>query len=277
MTRRFQTRTLIAVTLALGASVACGTSDPKLEIEAVPVGSEVTVVREDGGVVQGTLAERSTEAVKVDGELGVRTVPRKQIAEVQIIDRTAPVPAPLPARAKWLEYTLPAGTSLKVRLDTAVNSKSSRVEDRVEATLTEALTQGDSTVVPVGSVLKGDVTAVEAAGKVKGRASLAMRFRSLSVTGHDAPYDVVVGMSQLAPATKSEDYAKIGIPTAVGGIIGGILGGKKGALTGIVIGGGAGTAVVLTTAGDEIDLPAGTVLTMTLDQPVEIRVPIIKR
>ncbi len=268
---------LVAVTLALGASIACGSSDPKLEIEAVPVGAEVAVVREDGGVVQGTLSERSTEAVKVDGELGVRTVPRKQIAEVQLIDRTAPVPAPLPARAKWFEYTLPAGTKLTVRLDTAVNSKSSRVEDRVEATLTEALTQGDDTVVPVGSLLKGDVTAVEAAGKVKGRASLAMRFRSLAVTGHDSPYDVVVGMSQLAPATKSEDYAKIGIPTAVGGIIGGILGGKKGALTGIVIGGGAGTAVVLTTAGDEIDLPAGTILTMTLDQPVEIRVPIIKR
>ena len=60
------------------------------------------------------------------------------------------------------------------------------------------------------------------------------------------------------------------------GVFGGILGGKKGALAGIVIGGGAGTAVVLTTAGDDIDLPPGTTLTMTLDQPVEIRVPIIK-
>lgn len=277
MSRLSDTRALIAVTLALGASVACGSSDPALQIEAVPVGAEVAVVREDGGVVQGTLAERSTEAVKVDGELGVRTVPRKDIAEVQIIDRTAPVPVALPARAKFLEYTLPAGTSLTVRLDTAVHSKSSRVEDRVEATLTDALTQGDSTVVPAGSLLKGDVTAVEASGKVRGRASLALRFRTLTITGHDAPYDVVVGMSQLAPATKSEDYAKIGIPTAVGGIIGGILGGKKGALTGIVIGGGAGTAVVLTTAGEDIDLPAGTILVMKLDQPVEIRVPIIKQ
>jgi hypothetical protein len=267
----------IAVSLALGASVACGSSDPKLDIETVPVGAEVAVVREDGGVVQGTLSERSTESVKVDGESGVRTVPRNEIADVQIIDRTAPAPAALPARAKFLEYTLPAGTVLTVRLDTAVHSKASRVEDRVEATLTDALTQGDSTVVPAGSLLKGEVTAVEAAGKVKGRASLALRFRSLTIAGHDSPYDVVVGLSQLAPATKSEDYAKIGIPTAVGGIIGGLLGGKKGALAGIVIGGGAGTAVVLTTAGDDIDLPSGTILAMTLDQPVEIRVPIIRQ
>lgn len=276
MPRLTHLRPLIVLSLALGATVACGSSDPALQIEAVPVGAEVAVVREDGGVVQGTLAERSTEAVKVDGELGVRTVPRKEIAEVQIIDRAAPVPVALPARAKFLEYELPVGTTLSVRLDTAVNSKSSRVEDRVEATLTEALMQGTSTVVPAGSLLKGEVTAVEAAGKVKGRASLALRFRTLTVTGHDSPYDVVLGMSQLAPATKSEDYAKIGIPTAVGGIIGGILGGKKGALTGIVIGGGAGTAVVLTTAGDEIDLPSGTILIMKLDEPVEIRVPIIK-
>jgi hypothetical protein len=268
--------TIIAMTLALGATAACGSSTPALQIEALPVGAEVAVVRDDGGVVQGTLSERTTEAVKVDGESGVRAVLRKDIAEVQIIDPTAPVPVALPERARFLEYTLPAGTSLTVRLDTAVHSKSSRVEDLVEATLTDAVTQGDSTIVPVGSLLKGDITAVEASGKVKGRASLAMRFRTLTITGHDRPYDVVVGMSQLAPPTKSEDYAKIGIPTAVGGIVGGILGGKKGALAGIVIGGGAGTAVVLTTAGDDIDLPPGTTLTMTLDQPVEIRVPIIK-
>lgn len=270
------TRVLTLVTVvALGSSLACAGED-KVDIETVPVGAEVAVTRQDGGVVQGALTERSTETVKVSSSVGVREVPRADIAEVQIVDAATPAP-PLPAMAKFREYTLPAGSELVVRLTTAVSSASSRVEDRVEALVTNAVTQGDITVVPVGSILKGEVTSVESAGKVKGRASLAMRFRSLTIVDHDEPYPVVLGMSQLAPATKKADAAKIGIPAAAGGIIGGILGGKKGAITGIVIGGGAGTAVVLTTAGEEIELPTGTVLTMTLDQPVDIRVPIIKK
>jgi hypothetical protein len=270
------TRILTLVTVvALGSSLACAGED-KVDIETVPVGAEVAVTRQDGGVVQGALTERSTETVKVSSSVGVREVPRKEIAEVQIVEAAVPAP-PLPDIAKFREYTLPAGTELVVRLTTAVSSASSRVEDRVEALVSTAVTQGDATVVPEGSILKGEVTAVEPAGKVKGRASLAMRFRSLTIVDHDEPYAVVLGMSQLAPATKKADAAKIGIPAAAGGIIGGILGGKKGAITGVVIGGGAGTAVVLTTAGEEIELGTGTVLTMTLDQPVDIRVPIIKK
>ena len=258
--------------VVLASSLACAGED-KVDINALPAGAEVAVTRQDGGVVQGALAERTADTVKVSSPVGVREVPRAAIAEVQVMDAATP-PAPLPDIAKFREYTLPAGTELEVRLTTALSSDSSGVEDRVEGQVTTAVSQAGTVVVPEGSVLKGDVTAVEASGKVKGRARLAMRFRSLTIDGHDEPYAVALDMSRLAPATKKADAAKIGIPAAAGGIIGGIIGGKKGAITGVVVGGGAGTAVVLTTAGEEIELPAGTVLTMTLDQPVEIRVPI---
>lgn len=268
----------IATLISLGSVAACDREPKKVDIETVPVGAEVAVTKQDGGVVEGSLTERSTDTVKVNSGVGVRTVPRADIAEVQVVDRAKKVPAPpLPAIAKYREYTVPAGTELDARLNTAIDSASSRVEDRVEATVTAAVMQGDTVVIPEGSTLRGEITAVEAAGKVKGRASLSVRFRTLTIAGHDEPYGVELGMSRLAPATKKEDAAKIGIPAAAGGIIGGILGGKKGAVTGVVIGGGAGTAVVLTTAGKEIELPAGTVLTMKMDQPVDVRVPIKKQ
>ncbi len=263
-----------ATLVSFGSIVACD-REPKVDIETVPVGAEVAVTKQDGGVVQGSLTERSTDTVKVNSGVGVRTVPRADIAQVQVVDKAVPVA--LPAIAKFREYSVPAGTELEARLNTAIDSASSRVEDRVEATVTEAVMQGDTVIIPEGSTLRGEITAVEEAGKVKGRASLAVRFRTLTIAGHDEPYGVELGMSRLAPATKKEDAAKIGIPAAAGGIIGGILGGKKGAVTGVVIGGGAGTAVVLTTAGKEIELPAGTVLTMKIDQPVEIRVPLKKQ
>lgn len=263
----------IATLVSLGSIVACD-RESKVDIETVPVGAEVAVTKQDGGVVQGSLSERSTDTVKVTSGVGVRTVPRADIAEVQVVEKEVPVE--LPAIAKFREYTVPAGTELEARLDTAIDSASSRVEDRIEATVTEAVMQGDTVIIPAGSTLRGEITAVEEAGKVKGRASLSVRFRTLTIAGHDEPYGVQLGMSRLAPATKKEDAAKIGIPAAAGGIIGGILGGKKGAITGVVIGGGAGTAVVLTTAGKEIELPVGTVLTMKMDQPVDVRVPIKK-
>jgi hypothetical protein len=261
--------------LALSAlAVACG-RETKVDVEQVPVGSEVAVTRQDGGVVQGTLTERDPVAVKVDSGRAVRSVPREQIADVQVV--TPEVPVVLPPVARFHERTLPAGTALSVRLDTSVHSATSNVEDPIEGTLMDAIVVDGVTLLPAGSRLKGEVTSVESAGKVKGRASLGIRFRTIAVTGHEAPYAIVLTLNRVAPATKGEDAAKIGIPAAGGAIIGGILGGKKGAIIGGAIGGGAGTAVVLSTAGKEVELPAGTILTLTLDQSVDIRVPLERR
>jgi len=111
---------------------------------------------------------------------------------------------------------------------------------------------------------------------VKGRARLALRFRSISVEGHAAPYSIAASVDRLAPATKGEDAAKIAIPGGAGAVVGGIVGGKKGAAIGGAIGGGAGTAVVLSTAGEEVRMPRGTILTLPLDQSIDVRVPIEK-
>ena len=189
---------------------------------------------------------------------------------MQLVDEATP--AVLPAIAKFREFTLPEGTTLAVRLDSAVGSDSSRVEDSIEATLTDAVVVDGTEVLPAGSVVRGAVSAVEAAGKVKGRASLALLFSSVSVG--DERYPIAARVHLQAPATKGKDAAKIGIPAAGGAIIGAIFGGKKGAAIGTAIGGGAGAAVVLATAGDEIRLPRGTALSLPLERAVDVRVPI---
>ena len=260
----------IALTLILAGA---GCSD-QVDLEKVPVGTEVAVTRQDGGVVRGTLAARDAKTVKVKVGSASRSVPRDQIADVQLVDETTP--APLPAIAKFREFTLPEGTTLAVRLDSAVSSDSSRVEDPVEATLTKAVVVDGAEVLPAGSVVRGEVAAVEASGKVKGRASLALRFSSISVAGRDERYSIAARVALTAPGTKGKDAATIAIPAAGGAIIGGLIGGKKGAAIGTAIGGGGGAAVVLTTAGPEIRLPRGTALSLPLDQAVDVRVPITK-
>jgi hypothetical protein len=54
----------------------------------------------------------------------------------------------------------------------------------------------------------------------------------------------------------------------VGAIVGGILGGLKGALTGVLIGAGG---VVAATEGKDVTLPAGTIVRIRFDSPLQLR------
>jgi hypothetical protein len=263
--------TLPAIALALVlAGAGCS---KRVDLEKVPVGTEVQVTRQDGGVVQGKLAARDDKTVKVTVGSASRTVPRDQIADVQVVAET---PVPLPAAAKFREFTVPEGTVVAVRLESAVGSDSSRVGDPIEATLTNAVIVDGTEVLPPGSVVRGEVTAAESGGKVSGRASVALRFSTIAVPGANEPYPIAAHVSWVAPTTKGKDAAKIAVPAAGGAIIGAIIGGKKGAAIGATVGGGAGTAVVLSTRGPQIRLERGTMLSLPLGQTVDIRVPIKK-
>ena len=262
-----KTLTTFALTLMLAGN---GCSN-RVDLEKVPVGTEVQVTRQDGGVVQGTLAARDDTTVKVKVGPATRSVPRDQIADVQLV---ADTPAALPAVATFREFTLPAGTTLHVQLNSALGSDSSRAGDPVEATITRAVVVDGTEVIPQGSTVRGEVGAVDPGGKVEGRASLALRFTSIAVAGRDEPFPIATRASWLAPTTKGKDAAKIAIPAGAGAIIGGIVGGKKGAAIGAVIGGGGGTAVVLTSRGPQIRLDRGSVLALPLEQDVDVRVPI---
>jgi hypothetical protein len=171
------------------------------------------------------------------------------------------------------EVTLPAGTELPVILDTTVASDSSPVEAPVRAHLSRAVLVDGQPVLAEGSTVSGVVTDATRSAKVKGRASIGLRFDSLTPAGDDERYRIqTAAISRTAAATTKEDAIKIGAPAAGGAIIGAIIGGGDGAAIGAAAGGGAGTAVVLSTRGDEIRLPAGSALRVRLTEPLTIRV-----
>ncbi len=267
---RSMVRVLPLAMLLGGFVAACGS---RVDVEKVPIGTPVEVTRQDGGVVTGKLHARDDQSLHVEVGRATRTIPRDQIASVELVKPDAP-PPPLPPVAKFREYTVPEGTVLSAKLNTTVGSDSSRVGDPVEATLTQAIDVDGVEVFPVGSVVTGAVTRAESSGKVKGRASLAVDFHSIAVG--DSSYTVSSSLEHTAAATKGSDVKKIGIPAAGGAILGAILGGKKGALIGATIGGGAGAVVVLTTSGPEVRYLQGTVVSLPLGQSIDVRVPIRK-
>ena len=257
----------LIVMLLIGAGVGCSSGE---DLDEVPIGTPVEVMREDGGVIRGPLTARDDKTVQMGVGPASRSIARDEISSVQVVDGTTP--PPLPAAARFREFTVPVGTALAVRLDSSLGSDTSQVEDPVRATLMEAVLVEGTEVLPAGSVVTGVVTTAEPAGKVRGRATLAVRFRSMSVAGETSALSA--SLHQTAASTTKDDAKKIGIPAAGGAIIGAIVAGKKGAGIGATVGGGAGAAVVLATSGPEVRWPVGTALSIELDKAVDVRVPI---
>ena len=176
---------------------------------------------------------------------------------------------------EWREITIPAGTILKVNLNTAVGSDTSKVEDPVRGTLRSPVVIGGTTALASGTAISGHVTDAARSAKVKGRARIALRFTRLDPPGPDDSMAIRTStISRIAPGTKKQDAAKIGAGAVGGAIVGGIVGGGDGAAKGAVIGGGAGTGVVLATRGKEVRMGAGTPLSVRLAQAITVRVAV---
>ena len=164
--------------------------------------------------------------------------------------------------------TVPAGTTLPIVLETTVGSDISRAEEPVSARVVRPVTVDGVTAIPDGSTLEGVVTDATRAGKVKGRARVALRFDTLLPVGREEHYPVqTTTVARTAQSTAKKDALEIAAPAAGGAIIGGLIGGGKGAVIGAAAGGGAGTAVVHSTRGKEVRLNRGAALTCGSSNP----------
>jgi hypothetical protein len=165
--------------------------------------------------------------------------------------------------------TVPAGATLRLVLDSALSSATSRSGDRVLARLGEDVRVGDKVVVPAGSEVRGRVTAAVPSGRVKTRARLAFEFDTLVLRGKEHP--IATGPVDItAGGTHNKDAATIGIGAGAGAIVGAIANGGKGAGLGALIGGAAGTGVVLVNTGKEVALGSGARATVRLTRDVSL-------
>lgn len=162
---------------------------------------------------------------------------------------------------------IPVGTELDIRLQTTLNSGTAQVEQRFEATtVADVQSSAGRVLIPAGSLVRGVVSAVHSAGRVDRKASMTLSFDQITI--RDRSHPIRATLAPFEGEGVRGDAAKIGTGAGVGAIIGGILGGFKGALAGILIGGGG---VVAATEGQEINLPAGTVLRIRFDSALNLR------
>jgi hypothetical protein len=143
--------------------------------------------------------------------------------------------------------TLPAGSTLHVRLTTTLTSKTNKNGDPFTGEVTEAVRANGKEIVPEGSLVSGHVAFLKPSGRVRGVAEMRVVLDRIE-TPDDAKFQVGAGLAEAqgAPCAKSG--------TDEEGTIKGCGKNKKDALkdAGIAgaMGAGAGSAVGI---GHEID------------------------
>jgi len=161
------------------------------------------------------------------------------------------------------ELRLPEGTSIQVRLAHALSSRTARTEDRVDGSIAEPVRAEGATALPAGTEIHGVVRDVERAQRPSKAGRLEIEFDSVFLDGRRIDM-----RGRVAEIKESGGRAeKAGIGAVIGGVLGGLLGGKGGAIAGILIGGGG---AVVATSGEDVELPAGTVLTVRLERPLVV-------
>jgi hypothetical protein len=257
---------LTVLSLVLSLSLACGSANEQPASQ--PQGNSLTTNAPAPGTPEAPAATPGTEAPGQATNADHHAAAPANAADA----KNAPTPPSKPALKTMMEMDVPSGTALHLRLETPVSSETAKVEQTVRATVSEPVVVSGMTVIPEGARVSGTVVAAERAGRVKGRASIAIRFHSVTVANTDYRISTARIVRE-AEATKGEDAKKIGIGAGAGAAVGAIVGGKKGAAIGAGIGGGAGTGAVLATRGKEVSLPSGASLRTTIQETVKINAP----
>lgn len=186
----------------------------------------------------------------------------------------APAPEPLREEPRTASVTVPAGTHLEVELTRALASNTSSPGDAFRARVNEDVVQDGVVVIPRGSEILGEVTEAVPLKKVGGQARLALRLTDLVLpSGRTVP--VQASFVQEGRNETRRDAATIGGATASGAILGRILSKgdrSRGSIIGALIGAAAGTAIASKTPGEEVVIPEGSVVTLRLDDSVQVRV-----
>jgi hypothetical protein len=196
------------------------------------------------------------------------TIPAPSIPEAQS-QPSRPIEPPAPV---FEELVVSAQSVIGLQMESAVSSETARLEDEVVARVTRDVKVGDRVAIPSGARAQGSVTLVERGGRVRDRARLGVRFTSIVLAdGTRVPIHTEMVLRE-GDSPGRESAAKIGGGAIGGAIIGGILGGAKGAAIGSTVGAGAGTTAVMAGGRNAATLPAGSPLTVRLEEPATITV-----
>lgn len=166
---------------------------------------------------------------------------------------------------------VPAGTEIQVKLDQSIATDRTTSGDPFQASVAEPVLIDGKTVIPKNALVKGQIVSVRESGRLAGVAHMRLELRSVEVNGTE--YELHTSdFARGGGNHKKRNWAMIGGGAGGGALIGALAAGGKGALIGGPIGAGAGIAAATLTGKKDFVLPAETLLTFQLVNPVSVQV-----
>ena len=226
----------------------------------------------NGRIVEGTFVGASENSVRL---LVDETVELFRVRDILVLTfsarentpappvAAAPVAAPAPpAPVSKSAVLVPAGTRLLVRIVDPIDSREHSVGYRFAAALEADLVHNGMVVAPRGSQLYGVISSAKQAGRLKGKSHLTLEMRDIRIDNR--MYPIVTSDYELV-GTKSSGK-RTALKTLLGAAVGAAIDSndrKEGAL----IGAGVGLGASAITKGEQLSIPAGTLIEFRLGAP----------
>ena len=183
----------------------------------------------------------------------------------------AQLPPPPPPQPVVHNITLPAGTSIPIRITQTLDSATSQTGDKFTGALASDIIVDDIVVLPQGTPVAGHVDSVQDAAHFKGSSLLSISLSAIDRHGEHIQV-ATDSFTKQGEGRGKNTAEKIGGGAAVGAILGGIFGGGKGAAIGAAAGGGVGAGANGVTRGQQVQIPSETVVRFRLTNPILVHI-----
>ena len=222
--------------------------------------------------MKSLLAVAAVLALAVTGAIAQQQYPQQTYPQqnTQQYPQTAPSG---PESVNIQNDTIPSGTQLAIRTNEQITADSQSVGQTYQAEIAQdVVDQNGRVVIPKGSPARLTIANMSSGTLGVGNNQVALALQSVNINGRDY-------MLQTNTQTASGDRGigknkrtaeMVGGGAVLGTVIGAIAGGAKGAVIGAIAGSAAGGGAQVLTRGKEVKVPAESVLTFRLDQPVQL-------
>ncbi len=169
---------------------------------------------------------------------------------------------------------IPAGTQVQIRTNEAIDASQADVGRTYSAEIADNIMDANGNVlVPKGSPAQLTVSKVGTSTAGVGSNEVSLALQSINVAGRNYTLqtNAVQQQGNRGIGANKRTAEMTGGGALLGTLIGAVAGGGKGAAIGAVVGGVGGAAAQVATRGNQVKVPAETLLTFKLDQPVQLQ------
>jgi hypothetical protein len=303
-------RSLALTVIIFAALMLSSCTKNQTDTSSAPGAKHAIVTMKDGSTAAGNVVSSTDKEITIAGDDKItRTIPMDQVRMVEYSDNTQAPATATPAAAtntppaaeppmksaaperkaaapataakaptqpvQKLQpmYELPVGTKVSVRTFEAIDSATAKEGQTFSGEVSKDVADaaGDI-VIPARSSVQIIIKSASKGGKFRGTSDLVIDLKSVDIGGKRYGIETAaiskVGKEGMGANKRTATYTGGG--AALGAIIGAIAGGGKGAAIGAASGAGAGVVTQAVTKGGSIKVPAETVLTFQLDQPLRV-------